>query len=250
MEDIRFSVIIPTCDRPEYVREAVDSVLAQTYLPHQIIVIDNGRLPLEQDSLPSSSVLGVVRALPRFGVSQARNLGSVLATGTHLAFLDDDDRWDTGYLEAVADTLEDRPDASVVLGRLRRLSDQEPIEGKQAEFSDEADLVKKLLARNPGTGGSNTTVAKDAFAMSPGYDPWLITNEDKALVLEMLLRGGKVVRANDAWVEFRDDQSGERLTDDRNRAVGKWRFTCKYWALMPWKVRFFNLMWVIVLRLR
>ena len=47
--NIRFSAIIPACDRGDSVREAVDSVLRQTFPPVEILIVDNGT-----ESLPGT----------------------------------------------------------------------------------------------------------------------------------------------------------------------------------------------------
>lgn len=240
MNEITFSVVIPSCDRPYYLNEAIVSVLQQNYAAKEIIVIDNGREPVKENDLPPSSAVRLVRSLPRFGVSQARNLGAVLAGGNYIAFLDDDDTWDRNYLASVKQTIE-ATGAEIVLGRLRSLADGKPIVGKQADFKNRADLVKMILLRNPGAVGSNTTVAKTAFTATAGYDPFITTGQDKALVLDLLLLDRRVARAKDAWVDFRDDGLGPRQTDLRKRVQGKCRFLLNYWSVMGWYARVFNM---------
>ena len=92
-----FSIIIPTRDRPHYLREAVESVLAQTRKPEEIIVVDDGRGAAEGlgDMKP------IVRILDnrQSGPVAARNLGVASAKGECIAFLDDDDWFtDPNYL--------------------------------------------------------------------------------------------------------------------------------------------------------
>lgn len=244
-----FSVVIPTCDRPEYLREAVGSVLAQTQRAYEIIIIDNGHTPVDPAQLPQSEKLRVIRALPRFGVSQARNLGAILSSGTYIAFLDDDDGWDEGYLQAVLVAVEDN-DADIVLARLRDRTTGEPLKGKQASFRDEDNLIRHILRRNPGTVGSNTVIKRSCFATSAGYDPSLATSEDKALILDLLLKGAQVVCASEAWVRFRNDGEGPRLTDLQKRIEGKGHFFRKYRHKMTVGDRLFNMAQLVRLRLQ
>ncbi|WP_243545813.1 glycosyltransferase family 2 protein [Pseudodesulfovibrio tunisiensis] len=88
------SVIIPTFDRADFVVEAVDSVLGQTYSRWECIVIDDGstddtvqRLQMFEDSR--------IRVLSRTnrGVSAARNAGIAVSSGDVIALLDSDDYW-------------------------------------------------------------------------------------------------------------------------------------------------------------
>ncbi|PRB75441.1 glycosyltransferase family 2 protein [Pseudomonas sp. MYb185] len=244
-----FSVVIPTCDRPEYLREAVSSVLAQTLPAHEIIIVDNGREAVDSAQLPVSEKLQVIRALPRFGVAQARNLGAILSTGDYIAFLDDDDGWDAGYLQSVLLTVEESG-AEIVLGRLRDGKTGTPISGKQASFNGRDDLIRQILRRNPGAVGSNTIVKRACFAETAGFDPLITTNEDKALIFDLLSKGAQAVRAQDAWVQFRNDGEGPRLTDLHKRIEGRDRFFRKYRHQMSTGDRLFNMIQLVRLRLQ
>lgn len=249
MHNPSFSVVIPTCDRPDYLCEALNSVLAQTMPAREIFVIDNGNVDVDAAQLPVTDKLRLIRALPRFGVAQARNLGGVLATGDYIAFLDDDDAWDQGYLQAVYDTVKEAG-AEVILGRLRDGKTGEPISGKQACFKSRDDLIGQLLRHNPGAVGSNTIVKRTCFVETAGYDPLITTNEDKALILDLLLKGIKVARAQNAWVLFRNDGEGPRLTDLHKRIEGRGRFLRKYWQHMTTGDRLYNMAQLIRLRLQ
>lgn len=88
------SVIIPTHNRASWVKEAVSSVLCQTFRDFELIVVDDG----SQDA----TLEGVLEHFPKLvllrwskakGVSAARNLGAWAARGEWLAFLDSDDVW-------------------------------------------------------------------------------------------------------------------------------------------------------------
>lgn len=97
----RVSVIVPTHNRPAFLREALASVCAQTYRDVEIVVVDDGSTPAAraatqrviaefargQDLL----VLGFFQ--PHRGVSAARNRGVRASRGALLAFLDSDDVW-------------------------------------------------------------------------------------------------------------------------------------------------------------
>lgn len=244
MVNVSFSVIIPTCDRPEYLKQAVESVTSQSYQPLEIIVVDNGKDPASFDALPYKARIKLVRGLPKFGVSQARNLGAILSEGSYLAFLDDDDAWDVDYLFHASEVIKQtRPD--VLLGRLRNMHDKKPIKGKQAEFHSNQDLFEKILVKNPGAVGSNSIFSSGAFNNSKGYDPYLTTGQDKALVLDLLLSGANAQQSFGSWVDFRDDGVGERQTDLKKRLKGKLRFLAKYSSVMRWKHRIYNALQVV-----
>jgi glycosyltransferase involved in cell wall biosynthesis len=87
----RFSVIIPTYGRPGFLGEAVASVLRQSITDFECIVVDDASP--EPPALPDDPRLRLVRRERNGGPPAARNTGIDVATGDHLAFLDDDDVW-------------------------------------------------------------------------------------------------------------------------------------------------------------
>src|SRR5262249_11174136 len=88
----KVSVLIPTYNRRDFVREAIASVLAQTYRDFELLVIDDGS---DDDTATIVQEFDGVRYVfqPNRGVSAARNCGMTLSTGALLAFLDSDDLW-------------------------------------------------------------------------------------------------------------------------------------------------------------
>ena len=93
------SVVIPTHNRAQLVKEAIDSVLAQSQPVREIIVVDDGSTDATKNLL--SNYGAKIQALYESGkgASAARNLGMRAATGTWIAFLDDDDVWLSNKIE-------------------------------------------------------------------------------------------------------------------------------------------------------
>ena len=121
---MKFSVIIPLYNKAPYIRKALESVLAQTYIDYEVIVVDDGSTdgsaeiaesflqdPASRFS-PFASRLSLFKQ-PNQGVSAARNAGVAQAQGEYLAFLDADDWWEPTYLERMAQLIEDYPDAGL-----------------------------------------------------------------------------------------------------------------------------------------
>ncbi len=87
------SVVIPTYNRCESVLAAIDSVLAQTVKPAQVIVVDDGSDDNTSAMITARFTQVQLIKQPNQGVSHARNQGINAATEPWIAFLDSDDRW-------------------------------------------------------------------------------------------------------------------------------------------------------------
>ena len=100
-----FSVVIPTRNRPHFLKPALASVLVQTHQPRDIIVVDDGHGARRAiHGLPEN--IAVLDNGQR-GPVAARNLGVNHSTSDCIAFLDDDDWWtDPRYLEKAATQFE------------------------------------------------------------------------------------------------------------------------------------------------
>jgi glycosyltransferase involved in cell wall biosynthesis len=85
------SVIIPCFKHAQYLKQAVESVLAQTYPAVEIIVIDDGSPDNTAEVAASFGDRIIYHRQENAGLSAARNKGISLATGEHLLFLDADD---------------------------------------------------------------------------------------------------------------------------------------------------------------
>lgn len=87
------SVIIPTYNRGWILKEAVDSVLSQTFCDFELIVVDDGSTDNTADILDAYQDQIITIRQENQGVSAARNKGIASASGELLSFLDSDDLW-------------------------------------------------------------------------------------------------------------------------------------------------------------
>jgi glycosyltransferase involved in cell wall biosynthesis len=102
-----FSVIIPTFDRPDLLREAVESVLVQTVGDFECIVVDDaGPTPAQ---VVSDRRVRVERHTSNRGEAGARNTGLREARGRYVVFLDDDDEFTPDRLQLALEGLKSAP---------------------------------------------------------------------------------------------------------------------------------------------
>ena len=91
MNQSSVSVVIPTYNRAQFLREALDSVFTQTRIPDEVIVVDDGSTDSTTAILQPYRIEYIYQE--NKGVSSARNQGIQKARGDWLMFLDSDDLW-------------------------------------------------------------------------------------------------------------------------------------------------------------
>lgn len=204
---VDISVIIPTFRRPDMLREAVRSALAQDGPAVEVVVVDDS---------PEGSARAVVategdprvtyfKAEPPSGGRPAwvRNLGWPRSRGRHLHFLDDDDRVAPGAYRAALDAFS-RTDAGLVFGRVEVFGDDGAAVRREQEGFDRAARCARRYGR---IGSRRLLVAHEFFCPTlfvnsaclvrrdhleavGGYDPALPVIEDLDFIIRTIRSGG------------------------------------------------------------
>ncbi len=109
------SVVVPTYNRPGYLKQALTSVLQQTYQNFEILIADDCS---PDHPRPMVAALGddrirLYRQAVNRGVGQNVTQALVKAQGKYIACLNDDDLWEPGFLARLVPYLEQHPEASV-----------------------------------------------------------------------------------------------------------------------------------------
>jgi len=136
-EQFLISVVMPTRDRRELLAEAIASVQAQSYPRWELLLVDDGSTDDTAEFLRGIEDPRV-RTLRTEGVGAcaARNVGLDAAQGDVIAYLDDDNRFDSQWLKAIALTFIALPDESVCYGA--------------RVFDDEGRLMQGVSSGRPG----------------------------------------------------------------------------------------------------
>jgi glycosyltransferase involved in cell wall biosynthesis len=110
------TAVVPTHHRPDRMRQAVQSILDQTY-PGEIevvVVFDGGPVDLPDLAMPPGRSVRAIGNHRVRGLAGARNSGILAATNEFIAFLDDDDRWMPDKLAAQMAVFEQHPEVGLV----------------------------------------------------------------------------------------------------------------------------------------
>ena len=113
------SVIIPTHNRPDYLEQAVTSVLNQTHKTIEIIIVDDGSDKRHTEAIQRNAGMNPTIGLHRHetpkGPGYTRNLGLDKATGEFVLFLDDDDLLRPDMVADGLRQFQRHPDSDVVV---------------------------------------------------------------------------------------------------------------------------------------
>ena len=143
------SVVIPTKGRPELLRRAISSVLAQEYDGTiECIVVHDGEDPAPGEALTSGRRRVIALRNDRTpGAAGARNCGFLQATGEYLALCDDDDLWLPGKLATQIAQLAREPEAiGSGGGFLLRQGERTTVKTPQLTRVTHADLLRSRVA--------------------------------------------------------------------------------------------------------
>ncbi|BBC33631.1 Glycosyl transferase [Streptomyces graminofaciens] len=122
----RFSVIVPAYKVQAYLHECLDSVLSQPFTDLELIVVDDaspdGCGAIADEVAARDSRVRAVHLSRNAGPGPARNAGMEHATGDYLLFLDGDDTFAPGALQAIADRVKESGEPDVLVHDFARTS--------------------------------------------------------------------------------------------------------------------------------
>lgn len=175
MSELLVSVVIPTYNHAQFVGEAVDSVLAQTYRPIEVIVVDDGSTDSTADVLASyADKIQYIHQENR-GLSAARNAGIARAKGEWIALLDADDLWSPDKIQLQIDAAARHPEFTLIGGQDGHYGSFPAVQGTTSirEFT-----VRDFLTTTP-FGPSAALIHRELIKVIGGFDEQLSPVADR-----------------------------------------------------------------------
>lgn len=189
-----FSVIIPTFNRVEFLRQTLESVWRQTFSDFEVIVVDDGST--DETGAWLSEVASKVNLITQqqAGPGVARNKGAEHARGEYLAFLDSDDLWFPWTLATVAELIAKHNQPSLVSAKLVSFKDPSELDAV-TQTPTSAEVFSDYFAssdRDCFVGAGMTFVRRDKFLEVGGFSSRQINLEDHDLILRLGTAAGFV----------------------------------------------------------
>jgi len=193
------SIIVPCYNQGEYLEEAINSVILQTYENWECIIINDGSS--DDTDIIAKKCCSKDERVKYFknqngGVSNARNFGIKRSLGNYILPLDADDKIDVSYIEKCLDILLKDGDTKVVYGIVENFG---AVNGELilANFDFNCLIFSNMI---PCTG----LFRKKDWERVQGYDEKMVEGyEDWEFWINLLKDGGNVKKINDTYLYYR-----------------------------------------------
>ena len=220
---MEFSVLIPVYhkDNPQYFQVALDSVLNQTLMPNEILIIEDGKLGETLENIVKSieenrkDIVRIIRLDKNIGIGRVRALGMKECKCDYVAFMDSDDISRNDRFEKQINFLKGNPDVDVV-GSFITEFDGEPdnIYSKRILPTKHEEIYKYGKFRMPVN--NPTLILKRKSVLDAGNYQLFNAFEDYECYARMLNLGYKFANIDDFLVNMR---AGSQMMNRRKGVI-------------------------------
>ncbi len=251
MNQKSISCVIPTHNRDKFLKEAIYSVINQTYSPLEIIISDN---------IPSKNTKSIVESIAEKSPvpisyighnmegrsSISMNLAVSRSKGDYIAFLNDDDAWEVDYLKKISQLITNKK-SKIIYTWLIDWHNNIKYQGKQIESELE---IKDFLLRNPGCVISNLVLERKLFIGLGGFDEYIHPSNDKDLIIRALYFGYTYDVLRDSLVLLRRHANGREADINKDFLIGMKKFFKKHEfnASLKIKLKFWYKYWKLYIK--
>ena len=204
---MKYSVLMPVYDgtRPEYLKESIDSMLAQTLPPDDFVVVCDGPVGDEINAVLASygASLRVVRGKKHAGLGHTLNGGLRFCKNDIVARMDDDDIAAADRCEKQLRVFEEHPEIGIVSAYVAEFAGGDPanVRSTRAVPETQEEILRFARHRTPFNHPA-VMFRKDAVLKAGGYQP-MEKHEDYYLWVRMLQAGVKGYNLQEPLVYMR-----------------------------------------------
>lgn len=203
------SVIIPTHNRLNELNHSLKSVFNQSLLPTEIIVVDDASDETVNsdifDNAPDFINCMLLRNAEPKGGNYTRNRGVSLASSKYIAFLDDDDTWESNKLALQFELMESHNlDLCYTGKQIITVNDFRDVLSTRYAFSNPlcSNLKKSIMSLNFIGTTSSIMVKKSVFNLVNGFDINLPALQDYDLYIRLIFANSMIEGIDQPLVNY------------------------------------------------
>ena len=186
MDSSTLSIVMPNYNHGRYIGEALEAILSQSFIPLEVIVVDDGStdnsVEVVQRIAVQNSAVRLVRNTHNMGISASINRGLESASGDYVHFPAADDKVLPGFFEKSMDLLRDHPYAAVCTSLVRLIDNAGNDLGVPADpristcacYLSPQEVRAVMENTGPFVVGNTLIYKKSALLELGGYAPYLM----------------------------------------------------------------------------
>jgi teichuronic acid biosynthesis glycosyltransferase TuaG len=202
MKNNLVSIITPSYNSKRFIKDTIDSVLAQTYENWEMIIVDDNSednsVEYIKELIKDNAKIKLISLEKNVGAAEARNIALAEAQGRYVAFLDSDDIWLPRKLEKQIDFMQ-MNGYSFTFSSYTTFSEDGQVELKTIEAPMELDYI--VYCKNTIIGC--LTVILDKEQIEDFKMPNIRSSHDMALWLQIMKKGITAYGLNEVLAKYR-----------------------------------------------
>lgn len=217
------SVIMPVYNSAAYLQEAIESVVSQTGVSVELIVVDDGSVDGSQDIARTYSCVKLIQQ-QHAGACAARNRGLHIATGTYVKFFDSDDILEPNILQRQVECSESVDERTIIYGDVFYFNEgNSDTRLKVVEMNKTEDQVSQLFKMNINTPAP--LHRRCSLIDIGGFDERLTSAQEYNLHLRLAIQGFRFERLEGIVARIRKHSLPHSISnmrkqeDDDQRAI-------------------------------
>lgn len=219
------SIVIPTHNRADGLRRALDSVSKQSLNRYEVIVVDDGSHPPVNHNVfscfPDNIKCQLLRNDTPQGANNARNKAVRNATGNYIAFLDDDDEFIDNKVEVLTGFWKAEPSVDIFYhpARINMVNEGVSYISKPEIFFPDDNPLPRLLIKNCIGGTPMVACKKDAIIECGLFDESLPARQDYDLWIRMAQAGKLFYYIDEPLTNYAHNSKNDSITKSLDKVV-------------------------------